>query len=220
MPNIPAALRWTASRIALLVVGLALIGRARASLAKRRRARGVSREASRAVLPSLHDRHPAAAAAPRRRLGLRVVPVDRIVGTLRNPSQNTADFLPLPKLRGTNWVGRWQRLTQATERLATLPPIDLVKVGDEYYVADGHNRVAVARQAGMVEIDADVTEIVLPGNHVEPSSRGGGAAVDVEILRQASGFPLGQRRSRRELAGEGQARPPEGPDSARGEADA
>ena len=51
-------------------------------------------------LPSLYDRHPKADSALRRPLGLQIVPIDRIVGTTRHPSQNTTDFLPLPSLRG------------------------------------------------------------------------------------------------------------------------
>jgi hypothetical protein len=114
-------------------------------------------------LPSLYDRHPRAETALRRPRGLQIVPIDRIVGTTRHPSQNTVDFLPLPYLRGRNWNARWQRIQRAVDDLSTLPAVDLVQVGDEYYVADGHNRVAAARGAGAVAIDADVTELVLPG---------------------------------------------------------
>jgi len=116
-----------------------------------------------AVLPSLYDRHPAAATALRRPRGLLIVPLDQIVGTTRHPSQNTADFLPLPGLRGRNWQGRWQRIRHAIDDLSVLPAVELVQVGDDYYVSDGHNRVAAAREAGAVAVDADVTELVLPG---------------------------------------------------------
>ena len=115
-------------------------------------------------LPTLHDRHPNAASAVRRARGLQVVPLDRIVGTVRQPTQNTADFLPLPVLRGRNWEARWQRIQKAVEDLSVLPAIEVLKVGDEYYVVDGHNRVAAALRAGAVAIDADVTELVLPGS--------------------------------------------------------
>jgi hypothetical protein len=91
------------------------------------------------------------------------VPLDAIAGTMRHPSQNSADFLPLPQLRGENWRARWQRITRATDRLVMLPPIDLMQVGEDYYVADGHNRVAAARRNGAVEIDADVTQLLVPG---------------------------------------------------------
>lgn len=114
-------------------------------------------------LPSLYDRHPHAATAARRPRGLQVVPLEQIVGTTRNPTQNTSDFLPLPGLRGRNWSARWQRIVEATGALSTLPAVDLVKVGDEYFVADGHNRVAAAIHNGAVAIDADVTELILPG---------------------------------------------------------
>ncbi|HEX2221005.1 MAG TPA: hypothetical protein VHK06_00605, partial [Candidatus Limnocylindria bacterium] len=111
------------------------------------------------ILPSLYDRHPRATAASRRRLGLRTVPVEEIVGTVRHPSQNTADFLPLPMLRGKNWQARWDRIVRAMNALRVLPPVDLYRVGDEYYVVDGHNRVAAALRMGQVAVDADVTEL-------------------------------------------------------------
>lgn len=123
-------------------------------------------------LPSLYDRHPRAAMALRRPRGLHVVPLDEIAGTVRHPSQNTSDFLPLPYLRGKNWSGRWQRIQQATDNLSILPAIELVKVGDEYYVADGHNRVAAALRVGAVAIDADVTELIMPGSPVAPAAPG------------------------------------------------
>src|SRR5918992_962617 len=57
----------------------------------------------------------------------------------------------------------WQRIQRAVDDLSMLPAVDLLQVGDEYYVADGHNRVAAALEAGAVAIDADVTELVMPG---------------------------------------------------------
>ena len=48
-------------------------------------------------------------------------------------------------------------------QLSVLPAVDLLQVGDDYYVADGHNRVAAARQAGAVAVDGEVTELLMPG---------------------------------------------------------
>ena len=118
---------------------------------------------SRQPLPSLFDRYPDALAAARHPRGVRTIPIEAIVGTARHPTQNTADFLPLPQLRGRNWEGRWQRLQHGMAHLAVLPPIEVLQVGNEYWVVDGHNRVAAARQIGAADIDADVTELVLPG---------------------------------------------------------
>jgi hypothetical protein len=155
--------RWLTASASVVLILAALAGRAWDAWRRRGREDAAKRRAQRDPLPSLYDVHPGASTAPRRRIGLRAVPIDRIVGTLRHPSQNTADFLPQPGLRGRNWEARWQRINRAMDRLETLPPVDLVQVGDGYYVADGHNRVAAAREAGAVEIDADVTQLVLPG---------------------------------------------------------
>lgn len=132
------------------------------------------------VLPSLYDDHPRATTALRRPHGLQVVPLDRIIGTARHPSQNTIDFLPLPGLRGRNWEGRWQRIRRATDDLSILPAVELLKVGNDYYVADGHNRIGAALQAGGVDIDADVTELMIPG--VEPSTDPEGEHHDAATL--------------------------------------
>ncbi len=137
----------------------------------------------------------------RRARGLQVVAIDSIVGTVRHPSQNTADFQPLPQLRGRNWMGRWRRILAAIDRMVTLPAIELVQVGDEYYVTDGHNRVAAARHTGAVTIDADVVELIIPGvdpgspqRHVDAST----LLVGTDELRQAaSGRPQSRTSQRR-----------------------
>lgn len=155
---------------------------------RRREGRGRGRRSG-GVLPSLYQVYPQASIAQRRSLGVRTVAIDKIVGTLRNPSQNTADFLPLPELRGRNWLGRWQRIRRAVDNLDVLPPIDLVKVGDEYWVADGHNRVAAAKQVGAVAIDADVTELVIPGIESATTTRSVSSTLfgSEELRRAASG---------------------------------
>ena len=81
------------------------------------------------------------------------------------------DFLPLKPFRGRNWEGRWRRLQQSQKDLAILPPIDVVKYADRYWVADGHNRVGLALYNGQPEIDATIVEMVPPGGHrTEPIS--------------------------------------------------
>ena len=67
-----------------------------------------------------------------------------------------------------------------------LPPIDVVQVGDDYWIEDGHNRVAAAIRAGAVEIDADTTQLLVPG--IEAPERGWmdtSSVVGGEALRQA-----------------------------------
>jgi hypothetical protein len=115
------------------------------------------------------------------------VELDRIVGTMRHPSQNTADFLPLPELRGENWRARWQRLNRANDRLEVLPPVELFQVGDEYYVADGHNRVAAVRRAGALDIDAAVTQLLVPGLEAPGSAEfDASSLIGSDSVRQAA----------------------------------
>jgi hypothetical protein len=115
-------------------------------------------------LPSLWELHPEARRASPRELGLLTIPLDEIRGTAVEGSvQRGGDFLPLPKLRGSNWLGRWQRLRRAVEQLEILPPIDVIRYADGYWVVDGHNRVAAALYAGQAAIDAAVVELRMHG---------------------------------------------------------
>jgi hypothetical protein len=128
------------------------------------------RRRARTPLPYLYAVHPEARFASPREIGLETIDVDRIAGTaVGGVTQRGGDFLPLRAFRSTNWTGRWQRIRQAIDRLTVLPPIDVLRFGDRYWVLDGHNRVAAALYAGQVGIDANVVELVPPGSG--PSER-------------------------------------------------
>jgi len=122
------------------------------------------REKGHADLVNLWDVHPEARRASIRELGLVSVPVDAIKGTaVEGPPQRGGDFLPLRNRRSADWRGRWQRILNANERLEVLPPVELIKFGDDFFVVDGHNRVAAALYNGQIELDAVVEELRLPG---------------------------------------------------------
>jgi hypothetical protein len=88
-------------------------------------------------------------------LGLKVVPLDAIVGTVDRNAEFDRGFLPTsPRLRS-----RWERINAAQRRGETMPPVSLYKVGDLYFVRDGHHRVSVAKSFGREDIDAYVTEV-------------------------------------------------------------
>jgi hypothetical protein len=82
-----------------------------------------------------------------------VVPLDAIVGTLEPTRHFDARFRPASEAVR----GRWQRIALAHRRGDALPPVDLVKRPDGYYVLDGRHRVSVARALGHPDIDARVT---------------------------------------------------------------
>ena len=54
---------------------------------------------------------------------------------------------------------RWERIASAQRRGEALPPVSLYKIGDLYFVRDGHHRVSVAKSLGREDIDAYVTEV-------------------------------------------------------------
>jgi uncharacterized ParB-like nuclease family protein len=90
--------------------------------------------------------------------GIQEIPLDRIVGSAA-PASKTGDFDPafLPVNRRLR--DRWTRIYQAMVEGDELPPIDVYRVGGDYYVIDGHHRVSVARSLGRATINARVVEV-------------------------------------------------------------
>lgn len=86
--------------------------------------------------------------------GLQSVPLDKIVGSVSRYRDFDRAFLPTQ----THTQERWIRIDSAMERDKALPPVELYKVGDVYFVRDGNHRVSVARERGAQFIDAEVTE--------------------------------------------------------------
>ena len=88
-------------------------------------------------------------------LGMRTVPVEKIVGSVGRHRDFDRAFLPSKGDLGE----RWKRIGQMMHRAEELPPISLYKIGDAYFVRDGNHRVSVARQLGVEMIDAEVVEV-------------------------------------------------------------
>ncbi len=86
--------------------------------------------------------------------GIRIVSLEKIVGSLNRYHQFDRAFLPLQD----ETADRWQRVNRAFYEDISLPPVVLYKVGDVYFVVDGHHRVSVAREQGQEFIEAEVRE--------------------------------------------------------------
>lgn len=87
--------------------------------------------------------------------GLQEVPIEKIAGSVGRYRDFTRDFLPKSKTSKE----RWSRVYAAANSQLGLPPIELYKVGDVYFVRDGNHRVSVARSIGSKYIEAHVTEL-------------------------------------------------------------
>jgi hypothetical protein len=90
-----------------------------------------------------------------RKLGLQVVALDKIVGSDGRAHDFDRAFFP----RNIHAKGRWINIAAAVNAEIPLPPVELFKVGDFYFVSDGHHRISVARTRGQSYIDAMVTEL-------------------------------------------------------------
>jgi hypothetical protein len=86
--------------------------------------------------------------------GIKTIRVDQIAGSLNRYQEFDRAFLP----RDDQLAGRWQSVNRAFYRDINLPPVVLYKVGQVYFVVDGHHRVSVAREQGQEFIDAEVRE--------------------------------------------------------------
>jgi hypothetical protein len=102
------------------------------------------------------------------RLGLQVIPLDSIVGSV----DRTRDFDRWFRPRSGRSRERWERLARAQRRGEAIPPIDVYRVGELHFVRDGHHRVSVAHALGLRSIEAYVTEVTTKIDATGISRRG------------------------------------------------
>ena len=81
--------------------------------------------------------------------GVQTVRIDKIAGSLNRYHQFDRAFLPVQD----DTAERWRRVSQAFYAEISLPPVVLYKVGQVYFVVDGHHRVSVARRQGQIYIE-------------------------------------------------------------------
>jgi len=105
--------------------------------------------------------------------GMKTVRLDQIAGSLNRYHEFDRAFLP----KEDQLAGRWTKVDRAFYQDIHLPPVVLYKVGQVYFVVDGHHRVSVAREQGQEYIEAEVRECATRVN-ITPDIR----AEDLEIL--------------------------------------
>jgi hypothetical protein len=84
--------------------------------------------------------------------GIQVVPIQSIIGSEGRVADFDMDFQPMNEESRERWVNM---AIVYLSRLP-LPPIQLIQVGDAYFVRDGHHRISVSRAFGQVAMDAEV----------------------------------------------------------------
>jgi hypothetical protein len=95
----------------------------------------------------------------RRSCGVRTVDLAQIRGSEGRQEDFDCDFYPLTN----HTAGRWRGIFAAIQRGTTMPPVELIQVGDVYFVRDGHHRISVAHALGQLSIEAEVTRWEMDG---------------------------------------------------------
>jgi ParB-like nuclease domain len=131
-----------------------------------------------------------------RYVGIRSIPVAGIVGTVDRSRDFDRQFLP----RRPEIGDRWRRVERAFPE-GDFPPIVVYEVDGSYFLVDGHHRVAIARQRGIEQIDAEITR--LRTRYPLPPDADVGQLIHMEqerIFMEESGLERARPEARIELS--------------------
>ena len=87
-------------------------------------------------------------------VGVRSIPLDKIIGSVDRASEFHRDFHPQRR----DSEARMRKLEAAFPD-GDFPAISVFEVGGAYFVSDGHHRVALAHQRGQEFIEAEVVQL-------------------------------------------------------------
>jgi hypothetical protein len=90
--------------------------------------------------------------------GLQNIPLEAVVGSVGRYNDFTGSFLPKSAVNPE----RWSRIYAEMVGELGLPPIEVYRVSEVYFVRDGNHRVSVARALKFKTIQAYVTEVDSP----------------------------------------------------------
>jgi hypothetical protein len=86
-----------------------------------------------------------------------MVPIDQIVGTVEPTRCFDRHFRPTSEVPRT----RFERIVADVLSGRGMDPVDLYRCGGQYYVLDGHHRIAVACALGERSVLAKITDVRL-----------------------------------------------------------
>lgn len=78
------------------------------------------------------------------------VPIRNIKGSLDRSEDFDTEFHPL----NVNSRSRWMSIATAVRKGIPMPAVELVQVGENYYVRDGHHRISVAKDMEQEAVEA------------------------------------------------------------------
>ena len=89
-------------------------------------------------------------------LGIKEIPLDKIVGSVEKYSYFDKNFVPKNDIVKQRWINIYVGYMMDS----MLPPVILYKIKDDYYVYDGNHRVSVAKFLNFASIEAEVEEFL------------------------------------------------------------
>ena len=89
-------------------------------------------------------------------LGIKEIPLGKIVGSVEKYSYFDKNFVPKNNIVKQRWISIYTAYMAET----MLPPVILYKIKDDYYVSDGNHRVSVAKFLNFASIEAEVEEFL------------------------------------------------------------
>jgi hypothetical protein len=107
--------------------------------------------------PGAGDSRPAGHAGRAGRARQEAVPIGRIVGSVEPVMCFDRHFRPTSQLPRE----RFERIAADVRSGRGMDPVELYRCGGDYYVLDGHHRIAVARALGERAVWAIVTDVRL-----------------------------------------------------------
>ncbi|NWO18612.1 DUF4032 domain-containing protein [Leptotrichia sp. oral taxon 223] len=89
-------------------------------------------------------------------LGIKEIPLDKIVGSVEKYADFDKNFVPKNNVVKQRWINIYIGYTSDS----MLPTVILYKIKDNYYVYDGNHRVSVAKFLNFATIEAQVEEFL------------------------------------------------------------
>lgn len=89
-------------------------------------------------------------------LGLKEVPINKIIGSVEKFEDFDKNFVPQNNIVKT----RWMNIYKGYMKEEMLPTVNLYKIKDNYYVYDGNHRISVAKYLNFSSIEAEVEEFL------------------------------------------------------------
>jgi len=88
-------------------------------------------------------------------VGLQTISISDIVGTVGRNDDFDREFRPVRNVT----QDKWENVAHAYYSGKPLPPVELIKVGQMYFVVDGNHRISVMKMNGQDYVDAHVIEL-------------------------------------------------------------